>query len=162
MRQSLVVAVSRNGVIGRDNQLPWRLPADLAFFKRVTMGHPIIMGRKTHESIGKPLPGRLNIVVTGQRDYDAPGCTVAHSLDDALSAAGAAEEVSIIGGSSIFQAALPRADTIYLTEVDADVEGDVFFPAFDRSLWSEAEIERHAADERHAYPFRILRLERKN
>jgi dihydrofolate reductase len=161
MRHSLVVALSRNRVIGRDNQLPWRLPADLAFFKRVTLGHPVIMGRKTHESIGKPLPGRLNIVVTGQADYDAPGCVVAHSLDEALRAAESAEDVSIIGGSALFEAALPRADTIYLTQVDADVEGDVYFPPFDRSQWTETELERHAADERHAYPFRILRLDRK-
>ena len=161
MHRSLVVAMSRNRAIGRDNQLPWRLPADLAFFKRVTMGHPVIMGRRTYESIGKPLPGRLNIVVSGNRDFRAPGCTVVGSMEEALRAAAGAEEVSIIGGSSIFAAALPHADTIYLTEVDADVEGDVFFPPFDRSQWRETELERHAPDERHAYPFRILKLERK-
>jgi len=160
MRRSLVVAMSRNRTIGRDNQLPWRLPADLAFFKRITMGKPVIMGRHTYESIGKPLPGRLNIVVSGDPDYRAPGCTVAHSMEEAYRAAGNAEEVAIIGGSSIFEAALPRADVIYLTEVDADVEGDVFFPPFDRSQWRETELERHAPDARHAYPFRILRLER--
>lgn len=160
MRRSLVVAMSQNRVIGRDNRLPWRLPADLAFFKRVTMGHPVIMGRRTYESIGKPLPGRLNIVVSRQAGFEAPGCVVAGSLEDAYRAAGDAGEVSIIGGSSVFEEALPRVDTIYLTEVQADVEGDVFFPDFDRSQFSEAELERHAADERHAYPFRILRLER--
>ena len=161
MRRSLVVAMSRNGVIGRNNQLPWRLPADLAFFKRTTMGHPVIMGRRTYESIGKPLPGRLNIVVTHRKDFAAPGCTVVHSMDEAYRAAGSAPEVSIIGGSAIFEEALPSADTVYLTEVDADVEGDVFFPSFDRSRFREAELERHAADERHAFPFRILRLDRK-
>lgn len=161
MRRALVVAMSRNGVIGRDNRLPWRLPADLAFFKRVTMGHPVIMGRKTYESIGKPLPGRLNIVVTTNPDYQAPGCSVAHSMQEAYSQAGDAAEVAIIGGSAIFAEALPAADVIYLTEVDAEVEGDVFFPPFDRSQWREVELERHARDERHAYPFRILRLERK-
>lgn len=161
MRRALVVAMSRNRVIGRDNRLPWRLPADLAFFKRVTMGHPVIMGRRTYESIGKPLPGRLNIVVSGNPDYSAPGCTVVHSMEEAYRAAGDAEEVSIIGGSAIFEAALPAADRIYLTEVDAEVEGDVYFPAFDRAQWKETELERHAPDERHAYPFRILRLERK-
>ena len=161
MHRSLVVAMSRNGVIGRNNQLPWRLPADLAFFKRTTMGHPVIMGRRTYESIGKPLPGRLNIVVTHRQDFDAPGCTVAHSLDEAYRAAGDAAEVSIIGGSAIFAEALAKADTVYLTEVDADVEGDVFFPSFDRSRFRETELERHPADERHAYPFRILRLDRK-
>jgi dihydrofolate reductase len=161
VRRSLVVAMSRNRVIGRDNQLPWRLPADLAFFKRITLGHPVIMGRRTYESIGKPLPGRLNIVVSSQRDFAAPGCTVVRSMEAAYAAAGDAREVAVIGGSSIFEAALPEADTIYLTEVDAEVPGDVFFPPFDRSQWSETELERHPADPRHAHPFRILRLERK-
>jgi dihydrofolate reductase len=161
MRRSLVVAMSRNRVIGRNNQLPWRLPADLAFFKRVTMGHPVIMGRRTYESIGKPLPGRLNIVVSGNPRFEAPGCTVVRSMPEAYRAAGDADEVAIIGGSSIFAESLPQADRIYLTEVDADVEGDVHFPPFDRSEWSESEIERHGRDERHAYPFRILRLERR-
>jgi dihydrofolate reductase len=161
MHRSLVVAMSRNGVIGRNNQLPWRLPADLAFFKRTTMGHPVIMGRRTYESIGKPLPGRLNIVVTHRKDFGAPGCTVVHSMEEAYRAAGDAPEVAIIGGSAIFEEALPRADTVFLTEVDADVEGDVFFPSFDRNGFRETELERHAADERHAYPFRILRLDRK-
>jgi dihydrofolate reductase len=161
MQRSLVVAMSRNGVIGRDNRLPWRLPADLAFFKRATMGQPVIMGRRTYESIGKPLPGRLNIVVTHRPDFQAPGCTVVHSMDEAYRAADDAAAVSIIGGSAIFEEALPHADTIYLTEVDADVEGDVYFPKFDRTRFRETELERHAADERHAYPFRILKLERK-
>ena len=161
MRRSLVVAMSRNRAIGRNNQLPWRLPADLAFFKRVTMGHPVIMGRRTYESIGKPLPGRLNIVVSGQKGFQAPGCVVVPSMEEAYRAAGSADEVSIIGGNAIFQAALPAADVIYLTDVDAEVEGDVFFPAFDRSAWRETELERHPADSRHQYPFRILKLERK-
>jgi dihydrofolate reductase len=161
MRRSLVVAVSRNGVIGRDNKLPWRLPADLAFFKRTTMGQPVIMGRRTYESIGKPLPGRLNIVVTRQEDFEAPGCTVVHSLDEAYRAAGNADTVAVIGGSALFAEALPEADTVYLTEVDAEVEGDVFFPPFDRARFRETELERHAADDRHAYPFRILKLERR-
>ena len=161
MSRALVVAMARNGVIGRNNQLPWRLPADLAFFKRVTMGHPVIMGRRTYESIGKPLPGRLNIVVSANPDYRARGCTVVHSMREAYAAAGDAPEVSIIGGSAIFEAALPEADVIYLTEVGADVEGDVFFPPFDRTQWRETELERHAPDERHAHPFRILKLERK-
>jgi dihydrofolate reductase len=161
VRRSLVVAMSRNGVIGRDNRLPWRLPADLAFFKRVTMGNPVIMGRRTYESIGRPLPGRLNIVVTTQRAYDAPGCVVAHTLPDAYRAAGDAPEASIIGGSAIFREALPDADVIYLTDVEAQVEGDVFFPPFDRSQWSETVLEAHGVDERHAYPFRILKLERR-
>ena len=161
MQRSLVVAMSRNRVIGRDNQLPWRLPADLAFFKRITIGKPVIMGRKTYESIGKPLPGRHNLVVTRQAGYAAPGCTVVPSMEAAYRAAGDAAEVSIIGGSSIFEEALPEADVIYLTEVDAEVAGDVYFPPFDRTRWRETELERHAADERHAYQFRILKLERR-
>ena len=161
MRISLVVAISRNRVIGRDNQLPWRLPADLAFFKRVTMGHPVIMGRRTYESIGKPLPGRLNIVVTHRGYYDAPGCTVVNSMGEAYTAAGEAEEACVIGGSAIFAESLPIADRIYLTEVDAVVEGDTFFPEFDRSQWTETPIERHAVDQRHALPFRIVQLDRR-
>jgi dihydrofolate reductase len=153
--------MARNRVIGRDNALPWRLPAELAHFKRVTMGHPIIMGRRTYESIGRPLPGRMNIVVSRNPGFVAPGCTVVDSLESAYSAAGGADEVSIIGGTSLFEAALPTADCIHLTEVDADVEGDTWFPKFDRGDWTEREIARHPVDEKHAYPFRILQLERR-
>jgi dihydrofolate reductase len=161
MRRSLVVAVARNGVIGRDNALPWRLPADLAHFKKVTMGHPIVMGRRTYESIGKPLPGRKNIVVTHNRDFQAPGCVVVASLDQAWRAAGDAEEVCVIGGTTLFEETLPIADVIHLTEVEADVEGDTWFPRFDRSQWNEKEIARHEADALHAYPMRIVELTRK-
>ncbi len=161
MQRSLVVAVARNGVIGRDNQLPWRLPDDLAYFKRVTMGRAVIMGRRTYQSIGKPLPGRTNIVVTRDPEFRAPGCVVARSLDAAWRAAAGADEACVIGGSSLFGEALPTADVIHLTEVEADVEGDTYFPPFDRSEWRETEVARHAADERHAYPFRIVRLERR-
>ena len=160
MIRSLVVAMSENGVIGRDNRLPWRLPDDLAYFKRVTMGHPVVMGRRTWQSIGKPLPGRTNIVVTHDRAFEAPGCVVAHSLEEAWRAAGEADEVCVIGGTSLFAETLPVADVIHLTEVEADVEGDTYFPDFDRSAWRETEVARHAADARHAYPFRIVRLER--
>ena len=161
MRRTLVVAVARNGVIGRNNRLPWRLPDEIAYFKRVTMGHPIVMGRRTWESIGKPLPGRKNIVVTHNRAYEAPGCTVVSSLDEAWQAAGSADEVCVIGGTTLFAETLPIADVIHLTEVEAAVEGDTFMPAFDRSQWREREVARHAADERHAYPIRILELERR-
>lgn len=161
MRRSLVVAVARNGVIGRDNALPWRLPADLAHFKKVTMGHPIVMGRRTYESIGKPLPGRKNIVVTHNGDFQAPGCVVVASLDAAWQAAGEAEEVCVIGGTTLFEETLPIADVIHLTEVEAEVVGDTWFPRFDRSQWNEREISRHEADARHAYPMRILELTRK-
>jgi len=161
MLKSLVVAVAQNGVIGRANALPWRLPADLAHFKRVTMGHPVVMGRRTYQSIGKPLPGRHNIVVTRNAHFAAPGCTVVNSLGDAWQAAGDAEEICVIGGTTIFEETLPLADVIHLTEVEAEVDGDTYFPAFDRGAWREIEIARHSADERNAYPVRILRLERR-
>lgn len=159
--RSLVVAVAENGVIGRNNQLPWRLPGDLAYFKLVTMGHPIVMGRRTYESIGRPLPGRTNIVVTHQRGYAAPGCVVVHSLDEAWKAADGAGEVSVIGGTALFRDALPLADRIHLTEVQARIEGDTFFPAFERGEWRETEVARHPADAKHEYPFRIVVLDRK-
>ena len=161
VRRSLVVAMARNGVIGLDNRLPWRLPDDLRYFKQVTLGHPVIMGRRTYQSIGKPLPGRKNIVATRDADFEAPGCVVVHSLDAAWKAAQGAEEACVIGGTSLFEETLPMADVIHLTEVEADVVGDTYFPAFDRGLWRETEVARHAADERHAYPFRIVRLERR-
>lgn len=161
MIRSFVVAVARNGVIGHTNGLPWRLPADLAFFKRLTMGHPIIMGRKTYESIGKPLPGRLNIVVTRSPDFKAPGCTVVATLDAAYRAAGAVDEVFIIGGAQIYDAAFAAADRIYLTEVESEIEGDTYFPLFDRRDWVETVLEVHARDERHAHSMRIVRLDRK-
>lgn len=161
MIRSLVVAMARNRVIGRDNQLPWRLPADLAYFKRVTLGHPVVMGRHTYESIGKSLPGRLNIVVSRNPAFRAPGCTVVGSLAEAWTVAGDATEVSVIGGTSLFAEALPIADRIHLTEIDADVPGDTWFPEFDRAEWTEHEVSRHPPDERHSYPFRIVVLERK-
>jgi dihydrofolate reductase len=161
MTRSFVVAVARNGIIGHTNGLPWRLPADLAFFKRLTTGHPIIMGRKTYESIGKPLPGRLNIVVTRSPGFVAPGCTVVGTLEAAYRAAGEAPEVFIIGGAQIYEAAFPSADRIYLTEVESDIEGDTYFPRFDRREWDETVLERHGVDPRHAHSMRIVRLDRK-
>jgi len=153
--------MDRNRVIGRDNALPWRLPADLAHFRKVTMGHPVIMGRRTYESIGKPLGGRTNIVVSRNRSYAAQGCVIVASLAEAWKAAGPADEVCVIGGSSLFEEALPAAEMIHLTEVDAEVPGDTYFPPFDRSEWIETEIARHPADERNAYPIRMLELCRK-
>ena len=164
MRVSLVVAIAENGVIGRDNALPWRLPDEMAHFRKVTMGHPLVMGRRTYESIGKPLPGRTNIVVTRNPHFQAPGCIVVTSLQAALDAAAkspGADEVCVMGGTSLFEEAFPVADVLHLTEVQAAVPGDTFFPPFDRSAWVEHEVARHPADARHAYPFRILRLERR-
>ena len=161
MRIALVVAIARNGVIGRDKALPWRLPNEMAHFVRVTMGKPVVMGRHTWESLKKPLAGRLNIVLTHRAGYVAPGATVVHSLEEAWRAAGDAEEVCVIGGTALFAETLPVADVLYLTDVEADVPGDTFFPPFDRGEWEETEMARHAADERHAYPFRILELRRR-
>lgn len=161
MTRTLVVAVARNGVIGRDNRLPWKLPADLAYFKDVTMGKPIVMGRRTWESLGRALPGRTNIVVTHDRGYVAPGAVVVGSLDEAWKAAGDAPEVAVIGGTSLFRETLPLADRIHYTEVLADVPGDTHFPPFDRSAWRETVVADHAKDERNEYPFRVVVLDRK-
>lgn len=152
----LVVARAENGVIGRDNKLPWHIPADLAHFKRVTLGKPVVMGRRTFESIGRPLPGRHNIVLTRDGGWAAPGVTVAAGLDAALAAADA-PEVMIIGGAGVFAEALPRAARIELTEVHAAPDGDTVMPAPDPAVWREAAREDHpAADGRPAYSFVTL------
>jgi dihydrofolate reductase len=156
----LVVAVAENGVIGKDNALLWRLPDDLKQFKAVTMGKPVIMGRKTYDSIGRPLPGRTNIVISRQPGLRIEGCTVVDSLDAAFDAAGSVPEVAVIGGADIYRQALPRADVIYLTEVHAAFEGDVTFPTLSPGQWLETSRQPHAADERHAYPFTFVTLQR--
>ena len=124
--------MDKKGVIGLEGDLPWRLSADLKHFKAITMNKPLIMGRKTHESIGRPLPGRQNIVLTHAKDFDAEGCTIVHSLDDAFQAAGDVDEVMIMGGAGIYAEALSHANRLYLTEVHADLSGDVYFPEFDK------------------------------
>ena len=149
---ALVVAVADNGVIGRGGELPWRLPEDLKYFRSVTMGKPIVMGRRTDEAIGRPLPGRANIVVTRNQAFHAEGVDIAGTLEDAIRiAARRAEEagvaeIMIIGGAEIYRAALPRAGRIYLTEVHEAVEGDTVFPNFDRNAWREASREDLAAE----------------
>ena len=160
MIRSLVIAQAANRVIGRDNRMPWHLPADLAHFKRVTMGRPVIMGRKTWESIGRALPGRLNIVITRTASFTAPGATVVGSLDEAYRAAGDVDEVFIIGGGQVYAEAMATADRIYLTEIAAEPEGDTWFPAFDRSQWQETVMGEHAPDEKNAHALRFLKLER--
>ena len=160
-RLEFVVAVSRNGVIGRGNALPWRLPADLQHFKRTTLGHPVLMGRRTWESIGRPLPGRTNLVLTRSPDYAAPGAVVVRSLDDARSAARGAPSLMVIGGAELYRALFDAAAVLHLTEVHADVDGDVRFPDWDRAAWREAWREEHAADERHAFPYAFVRYERR-
>ena len=159
MKISLILAMGRNRAIGRDNQLPWHLPADLAHFKTTTLGKPILMGRKTWESIGKALPGRLNIVLTGQAGYQADGATVVHSIDDAISICGSADELMVIGGAGVYEAFLPRAQKIYLTLIDEDFEGDTFFPELDEQEWHEEAREDHPAGDKnpHDYSFRVLR-----
>lgn len=150
-------------MIGIDGGLPWHLPADLRRFKRLTVGHPVIMGRRTFDSIGrKPLPGRRNIVLTRDPSYRPAGAEVAGSLDDALRRAGNADEVFVAGGEAVFRAALAVADRLYITVVHIRVEGDTRFPAFDESDWRLIEDERHDADARHAHSFSFRTFERRS
>jgi dihydrofolate reductase len=162
MTVALIAAVSRNGVIGRDGQLPWRLPLDMTRFRTRTTGHHVIMGRRTYESIGKPLPERVNLVLSRRPDYAAPGCRVVQNLEDALEIARRAgeSEAFVIGGADVYAAALPVADRVYLTRVDAEVNGDVRFPPLASGEWRETAREEHASDARHAHPFAITVLER--
>jgi len=160
-RISLIAAMTDDRVIGIGNRLPWKLPADMRWFRRHTLGKPIVMGRKTFESFGaKPLPERLNIVITRDPDYRAEGAVVVHDIDAALRAAGEADEVLIIGGASFYEQMLPRADRLYLTFVHADIEGDAWFPEFDPSAWHEIHREDHPADEKNPYPYSFVILER--
>jgi dihydrofolate reductase len=160
-RVTIVVAVAENGVIGAGNELPWRLPADLKRFKELTLGKPIIMGRRTYDSIGRPLPGRHNIVVSRQPGPSIEGCTVVDSLDAAFAAAGAAEEIAVIGGADIFRLAFPRVDTVHLTRVHADIAGDIVFPQLDAAEWTQKTVSHHPADERHAHSFSFIELNRR-
>ena len=160
---SFVVAVAENGVIGREGELPWgRLPADLQHFKRLTLGHPVVMGRKTFDSLGRALPKRPNIVVTRQADWSASNCETVGSVLAALARAHELdEEVCVIGGGEIYRAALPAADVIYLTEVHHSFEGDAHFPPLSPTDWREETRERHEADEQHAYAFSFVTLRRR-
>ena len=161
MTLSLVVAASSNNVIGSEGRLPWHLPDDLGHFKRLTTGKPVIMGRRTFESIGRPLPGRRNIVMTRRADYIAQACEVVSSVHEALELVHGADEVMIIGGGQVYRDFLPYADRIYLTRVRADVEGDTYFPEIDETGWQLVTSEHHAADNRHAYAFDLLAFERR-
>jgi dihydrofolate reductase len=162
MPLSLIVAVAENGVIGRGNQLPWHLPDDLKRFKALTLGKPIVMGRRTYDSIGRPLPGRTNIVASHQASLAIDGCVVVATLDAALKAgaqaAGEDGEVMVIGGAALFREALPLAQRIYLTRVHAEVPGDIFFPPLGAGRWRELAVTQHAADERHAHAFSFIDL----
>ncbi|MDA1208856.1 MAG: type 3 dihydrofolate reductase [bacterium] len=158
---SLIVAASENNVIGRDNALPWDLPDDLKYFKEKTKGHPIIMGRKNFESIGRVLPGRQNIIVTRQEDWSHEGCTVVHSVGDAIGAADTSDETFVIGGGEIYNLALPMAERIYLTRVHARVEGDILFPELDGANWKLVSEKKHEKDEKNEHAFTCEIWERK-
>jgi dihydrofolate reductase len=158
---SMMVARAMNGVIGRDNALPWHLPADLQRFKAVTMGKPILMGRRTFESIGRALPGRVNLVLTRDATFHAPGVIVVHSLEEALERCGAASELVVIGGAELFQLVLPLTRLIYLTDVHAQIAGDTLFPALAPADWHEVECTAYAADARHAHAMTFRTLARR-
>lgn len=157
---SLIAAVAENGVIGANGALPWRLPDELAHFKRMTLGKPVVMGRRTFDSLGRPLPGRTNVVLSRASDFGPPGVFVARDLDAALALVGDAPEVVVIGGAALYAEALPRAQRIYLTRVHARPDGDVRFPELDPADWRQSLVLEHPADARHAFAFSILELER--
>jgi dihydrofolate reductase len=154
---SLIVAMDENRLIGARNQLPWHLPADLALFKRTTMGKPIVMGRKTFESIGRPLPGRRNIVITRDSAFQAPGCEVCHGIDAALAICGADDEVMLIGGASLYQQTLALASCMYITRIHHRFSGDTWFPEFSADSWRIEEEQSFAADESNPYAFTFVK-----
>lgn len=162
MIRSIIVARAQNGVIGKDNQLIWHMPRDLKHFKQTTSGHFVLMGRKSYESLGKPLPNRLNIIITRNPDYRAEGCLVVHSLEEALAISGKQnqQEVFILGGGTIYKQALDEGlvDKIYLTEIKHSFEGDTYFPELDKNAWQEVDRQEYAADEDNPYPHAIVTL----
>ena len=157
---SLIAAAARNNVIGKGNALPWDLPADLKHFRETTAGHTVIMGRKTFESIGRPLPKRRNVVITRQPDYNPEGVEVVSSLETAITMIPDGEEAFVIGGGEIFKQALPLADRVYLTRVEADVAGDAYFPALEPAEWRETSRREGPVDAKNALPHTFLVLER--
>lgn len=159
-RVSVIAALARNRVIGIENRLPWRLPEDLAHFKALTLGHPILMGRKTFESLGRPLPGRTNIVITRNPDYLFEGCQVADSIPAAIAMCAGSDELFFIGGAELYAQAIPLADRLYLTEVDIEAKGDAWFPDYDRSVFSEVSREPHVGEKGDALGFDFVVYER--
>ena len=159
---SIIVAASSNNVIGSQGELPWKISDDLKRFKTLTMGRPIIMGRKTFESIGRPLPGRQNIVITRQADFGAQGCDIVASPADALRAAGEAEEIFVIGGSEIYALFMPKASRLYLTRVCARISGDAFLPPVDERDWQLVDVEGHDASAANQFAFEFRTYRRKN
>lgn len=163
---SLIAALTRNRVIGKDNDLPWHLPDDMRYFMQTTFGHHVIMGRKNYDSLPhkfKPLPNRTNIIVTHQVNFIAEGCRVVNSIDEAIEIARANDEgeLFIIGGAQIYHQAIPLAHYLYLTEIHSDVDGDTYFPEFDRTQWTEVSRKSHAMDERHRFAFDFVIYKRK-
>lgn len=159
-RFSIIAAMACNRVIGINNALPWRLPADLAHFKALTLGHHIIMGRKTYESLGKPLPGRTSVIITRDRSFSVPGCMVAHSLEAAMAACEGDAEAFFIGGADLYRQALELADRIYLTEVKTEVAGDAWFPEFDHTRWMESSRKHCIADEKNGFDYDFVTYDR--
>jgi dihydrofolate reductase len=160
MRISIISAMAENRVIGIENRLPWHLPADLKHFRSLTMGHHILMGRKTFESIGKPLPGRTTVIISRNPDFAAPGCIVAGSIEAAIAACHNDSEVFIIGGEQLYRQALPLADRLYLTQVATQVTGDAYFPEIDPAQWRQSAAERFPADAQNPYAYQFLVLEK--
>ncbi|KOO13555.1 diacylglycerol kinase [Vibrio xuii] len=156
---SMIAAMAQDRVIGIDNQMPWHLPADFAWFKRCTMGKPVVMGRKTYDSIGRPLPGRQNIVISRDASLVIEGVTTVTSIEEALAAAGSVEEVMVIGGGTIYEACLPKANKLYVTHIEAEIQGDTQFPAWGDEF-KETYSEAYSADEKNAYDMRFVVLER--
>lgn len=160
-RLSLIAALAKNRVIGIENRLPWKLPEDLAHFKELTLGHPILMGRKTFESLGRPLPGRRNIVITRNADYQPTGCEIATSIPAAIDLCTKAQEVFFIGGAELYKQVLPLVDRLYLTEVQIEAQGDAWFPAFDSSAFREISREAHTGEKGDPLRFDFVVYERK-
>ncbi|RLL52681.1 type 3 dihydrofolate reductase [Mariprofundus sp. EBB-1] len=161
MKISLIWAMDSNRLIGRENALPWKLPADMVWFKQNTMGKPILMGRKTYESIGRPLPGRVNIILSRQADLHIDGCTVVSSLAEARATVPDAEEIMVMGGAEIYALLIDQADYLYITEIDAAFEGDAWFPIFNRDDWQVVSSQSGVVDEKNIYPHRFITLKRK-
>jgi len=147
----MIVAHADNRIIGKDNDMPWHLPADLAYFKKTTLGKPVIMGRKTYESIGRPLPGRLNIVISRDASYSAQGITTVTSVEQALEAAGNVEEIMVIGGGAIYAHCLPAANRLYITHINASIDGDTQFPEYDLNVWKKVSSDTRQPDEKNSY-----------
>ncbi len=157
---SLIAAMANDHSIGKENRMPWHLPADLKHFKKITLNKPVIMGRRTFESLGKALPDRTNIVVTQQENFIAPNCVIVHSLKDAIKAAGNADETMIIGGGQLYQEAIKIADRMYLTFIDLNTQGDTFFPKWNEDEWREISRETHQKDAVNTYDYQFVVLEK--